>query len=484
MINTRSSGPLANIVREDVAPRHMSKAKRASKNQSGIWALVEIIKEAPLWRKFLVLSLMLVPYDAMRVMPSNYRPLSVVPLMILLIVLVQDGGARRCVRFGRAHAALLLFAAIYLITSMVRIFTGEIQVAEMLSEGIVLCIGIVAFVSLAWSFRLRVRQTGIRQTAAETIKILGYAYVIPLIVGLLEALSLYGVLPIEVNQALIAVFGGNQTNRLCLTSFEASWASVHLLIAFAVYLYLSRNNVRWMACCIVALLLFVVAQSAQGVIVLCLSVLCAAAYAAITRRRIKVFILSVAAVAAVVCGVWVYAKVSYANGNTAYYISRIANFASVDKLISNDASVFVRLLFPLFGLLLFFKSPLIGYGAGGFERLIPGHLRENYAWARRLEEIRRYMDGELTPSATCLYTKVLTETGILGGIPFFYFLASELRNAFGLIRQLENDVPVVLLYSIVLFNMLQFASYAYVPLWLLLSLAEASTEDPNTEKAA
>lgn len=427
---------------------------------------------------FFALGIFLLPYDAFPVMPSTYRPISIVPFFIALLFTLSAEGKSGIKLFGRRQFLVLGFFALTMCIGFFRALMGNIEFDGLFDTVITLGIGLFVYFCLSSFLKWKSSSESFETTIGWLFHLLSIAYIVPLLVGCLEALSLVGILPASVNATLIHFFGGNQAGRLTLTSFEASWASIHLAIAAFSNLFLYRKGraAFHLVCFCTATVLFLFTNSMQGILVLGSSLLVYIFWYGKKRKRLAIVLkwLIVVAVGAVLLmsALRIYFNLS---GSEAYYATRIINFTNINNLIHSDGSSFIRIVFPIIGMQMFLSSPVFGVGAGAFAQHLPVYISEFYPWSVRFDEIAWYINGSMTPSAVCLYTRALGELGIVGSVPFSAFLYSSLKCVNSLLLNGGAfALEAVFLVFFLVCSQLQFASFAFLPFWLALSLLDSA----------
>lgn len=435
---------------------------------------------------FFATGILLLPYDAFPIMPSTYRPISLVPFFISLLFIISDDGIRQIKLIGRRQLLILGFFALTFCGNAFRVLAGNIQPENYIDTIVTLVIGLLAYFCFTSYLRWRATQESFATTLDRLLHLLSVAYILPLFVGCLEAASLNGLLPSSVNVALISFFGGNQSYRLTLTSFEASWASIHLIIAALCNLFLYRKDKSafHFVCFCVATVLFFLTNSMQGVMVLgCATAAFILWYGYKKKRLLVIFRWMLIVVGVFVTFLFVLRLYFESSGAETYFATRLVNFTDLTRLIHIDGSSFVRLIFPLIGLQMFMMHPVFGTGAGTFAQQLPKYISEYYPWSVQFEEISRYLNGTLTPSAVCLYTRALGELGLLGSALFFAFVCSSFRCIGNVAsRGGLQGLHVVYLIFVLICTPLQFASYAYLPFWLALALLDFAGYKEITNK--
>lgn len=433
----------------------------------------KISKRTYLSDSFFKLGLLLLPYDALPVMPSTYRPIAVFPFLLAIIFYGIE--KRKYSLFTFRHNLLIIFVILTIFINLLRHLAGNLSFEGYLDTILTIAIGMISY--FAFSIFLRQKKP-IDKMINWLFGILSIAYVVPVIVGSFEMLSLMGILPSEVNYILVSIFGGNQYNRLTVTSFEASWASIHLLISLIsnLYLYKLYKKLHNLILIILSFILFLYTNSMQGILILCIASIIYIIMLSIKKNNSYLLIKWVLVILVLffmfIAGLrWIFTYFDI----DSYYATRILNFVDINHLIKNDASSFVRIMFPLICLQMFIDNPLFGIGAGGFAEYLPSYIYNSYPWALKFPEIMSYVNGSMIPSATCLYTRVFAELGIIGSLFFILFVLASCRN----INKLYNikiwQGSITIYFVIILLCVqFQFASYAYLPFWLALALLDCT----------
>lgn len=398
--------------------------------------------------KFLfILSIFLIPYDAFKVLPSLYRPISIFPIILIFILCIPAIFKSKFSRY------IILFFCFYIISVFLGCFFSYINnsfylffdyfITITLALVVILSLYIVLSNSHFYDFK-----------KWFAIKV-SNAYKIPILISLLDALSLYGVLPIEISRYIHLIFGGAQDLRICGFTYEASWLSMHLLFAFFSYAYLIKNNIKKLSNKLYLLLdfvIFVLLFSMQGYIIALIVIFIGWLLSlnnGITLRKCIVPII--------VIGVSVLFIVFTSNINSdLYFISRLKNL-SLNHLLHNDASAYVRILNPTIGFLMGLEHPF-GVGGGNYALFYGEYVTRYYPWGLSFyngdNEIVWFIE-RMNGNAKCLYSKLFSETGI---ISILYFLFLFKANCY------REDKFFGLWDICVLVMVLQFDSVFYLPL--------------------
>lgn len=422
----------------------------------------------------LILGIMLIPYDAFRLMPSEYRPIAIFPLLVSLIFVF---GRREVALMSKSRVLLLLFAIVATFSTFLLTSQTNYGVDRVPSFVLTLSIGVLLFFAFSILFVLMLRKLGVNGFLDWLFTWLSRAYILPIAIGAIEALSLLGVFPSSISASLSHFFGSNQEGRLTLTTYEASWAAFHLLIAgFSFYYrYKSTSNVFHGACFLTSLGLFLFSQSMQGFIVATVAAIIFVIWLSYKQNNLLTLIKWVSLTVLCIFLLVIILKIIYTNqGQDTYYTRRLLGFEGVESLIKSDGSSFVRIMFPVMGMQMFFDHLLTGIGGGMFASYLPEYIFAYYPWAVSFGEIAQDLAGELVPSAVCLYSKIFAEQGIIGVSLFGAYFAC-VCHGFDSLGDVGNwKVRIAAFFLITLICMpFQFASYAFLPLWLALGVLDA-----------
>ncbi len=432
------------------------------------------ISRRPIAELALLLGIMLIPYDALRLMPSEYRPVSV---YLLIVALFFALGSREVSLISKGRLLLFLFVTVAIITTSLIALQTKYDTARVPSFILTLLIGALLFAAFSMLFEFEMKDRGIGSFSDWCFTWLSRAYVLPVIVGVLEALSLQGLIPLTISTNLSRLFGSLQEGRLTLTTYEASWASFHLLIASIAYFYRFRMTRSLFSgtFLVIAVALFLYTQSMQGIMVVTIAAFVYVIWISYKRGNLLTLIKWVALILLAVLALFLLLKIIYSSQERdTYYSRRLLGFEGLGSLIKNDGSSFVRIMFPVMGLQMFIDHPFVGIGGGMFASHMPSYVLSYYPWAVSFGEIAEELAGKLVPSAVCLYTRVFAEQGIVGAVLFFGFLLHTFRGFAALSNVADWRCRTTAFFLILLICMpFQFASYAFLPLWLSLGFLEA-----------
>lgn len=426
-----------------------------------------------LYEALFIIGLLLLPYDALHVLPSTYRPIAIVPLALSLLLCAVDNGFRS---IRKNQMLLLLFFGYVVVSSAAITLAIKGDSSSFLDVVISLGMGVVLFFSFSSVLRVKYDTLDLKGMLDWLFIWLSRAYTVPILVGLLEALSLIGLLPSFVNSGLVSFFGGNQSSRLTLTSYEASWASYHLLLAAISYCYVYqlRRGAFSAIAFVLSSLLFLYTQSMQGFLILAVAAVLYVVWYSKQKGNLLTLLKWVLTIAAVALVVFLVLTFIYSSQDaSSYYARRLLGFVDVEHLVRTDGSSFVRLVFPVIGMQMFIDNPLFGVGGGSFASALPQYILDYYPWSLTFGEIQKDIAGILVPSAVSVYTRVFAEGGFLGALFFYGFLSSVLKGL-GALGKGEGRLFIAAFAAIAMIcTVLQFASYAFAPFWLAMGLLDS-----------
>lgn len=418
------------------------------------------------------LAIILLPYDAIHyLIPSNYAPISIYPFFFLLIfMLIKRKWCISLSKSGRILMTLFVYVAfLSVFTNFAYVKSLSIYVEFILT----FMIGIIVFFSA--DMFLREKFADDRGGMYKYIvQLAGKAYYFPLIVGMVEYIALRGIFPSSIIRVLHAVFGGWQAGRLCMTTFEASWASMHMLIAMVAYFSLlklktGRKAIN-MLCLVMSAVFFLLSASAQGIVTLVVAGLLYLFLSAYRDKRVLKFLVRLVAVMAVtIVAFLLFYRILLLMPDT-YMARRILGFTTLRNAFESDSSVFIRVGFLLIHLLIFKDHVLFGIGGGDFKSIVVDYIKQYYPYAMSLPEISGIIrNGSNT--TTSIYLSALSEFGIVGAVLFFYFIVRCLKHLGSRKHEKNNAILICLFVAVLLALPVQFGSWAYVPFWLCLALA-------------
>lgn len=409
---------------------------------------------------FLVLfliSMSLLTYDKLPFLRySSYSPSSIFTFAICFIIVLITG-----LRIYKYDKFLILFIFISIVHSMLSgIYYKDIN--SSFKHIITLFVGMTVYFSTRHAFSNK-------KYKYLYEKILIASLIVPIILGFLQLLNQIG-LNIEIVNKVTSLFSFYvYPKRIQMASSEPSWASIHLLTVSSIFLFnstTSRKQKIMLSLCLV-LFLFIFSSYGYGVLIFSLIL-----FGLITKKsRIKVilfmFIFGLIVFKIVPLIIDIFNVQGYFNNrfDIKYLFSK--------DFLSEDASGFIRIIFPIIGLMEFIHFPF-GYGGGFYYVHFNDYLIQHFSFGLNFAEVQQnYLQPQISATARNLFSKILSEEGIIQFIIFIFFLK-------GIFKQCKTNYGKYVLCLALAF-MLNFDSYAYVNFWFLLGVISSGYFD-NKEK--
>ena len=332
-------------------------------------------------------------------------------------------------------------------------------------------LGICAFVA-CYMFFSKLKQNFLTTNGflKEVANIFGGAYALAVIMSFVDFFVLFTPIPMTIKLVKDSVIGGWQTFRITGSSAESSWMATHLLLVMPMYWFLVKNGVKrkWNAFLFfIAVISFLGCLSLKGYLILAFASIAYLFVMAVKRKRIVQLLIGIIVIGIVAFFTWIVLQKIFADMD-AYYAQRIFRLMEIQSFrdfLFVDGSVFIRMGFPIIGLQIFADYPLLGTGAGSFAYMVRDYLLNFYPEALKYEEVWYYFKTG-TNANTAIYSKLFCEFGLLGAILFLRFYLGSIKCFFKL-----NNKVFVFYGSILTVLLFQQGSYAYVPMWVGLAVA-------------
>lgn len=424
------------------------------------------IPKAVLFRAALLLGYVLLPFMSLPLLPSVYRPVSVLAFFL-------TGGAiffSRLVRKKMPLDELLLFsffaACLFQTAVLVALARGDYLWA--CRHLAVLALGIFSYLSLKIFFQW--------YGPDDALKLMGKVYAVILALGVLEVMCILGLLPWKMKIIVNTLLSGRVVERIQLVTSEASWGAKVLLFGIPVYAFLWRRfrSARYLAGLILAGGLFCFTLSLEGFVAAGIAVLFLVIfkYREILARPAAWLALILVPLILIVFFYGAY--LAFPKGGQ-YYLARVRaleslNFDRIEQLPETDGSVFIRVYYPLMGAWMFLDRPY-GVGLGGYSLYFKEFLdRTGIAYTRFPEVMGNLQTRTGDPKS--LYAKILSENGLYSGWILLLFFLFHLYY----LKQIKGDgiIPyknlLIALFAVNLAILFQFGSYAFLPMWFTFAL--------------
>jgi hypothetical protein len=425
-----------------------------------------ILLETAVVRTILWIGYLLLPFMSLPVLPSDYRPVSVLAFAVTGLLALGTRLRRR--KIPADEALLLAFLALSALQAAVLVGVLHHEYLRALRHVAVLALGILSYVSLKAFFRI--------YGPAYSLRLMSYVYFFILALGAVEVLCILRVLPWDLKVFLGTVLGGRTVGRVQLVTSEASWGAKVLLfgvpiLAYQAWRYRSRG---YLLAVIVSLALLVFTFSLDGLLAAVVAVIVFALFQYKTLlARPKIWLACGLVLAGLGTAFLLADRVLPKRGE--YYRARFrilktGNCEQIRQLPRKDASVFIRLYYPWIGVRMFLAKPY-GVGLGGYGLYFKGFLDSLGVNYSRFPEVMgdvRTRSGD--PKS--LYAKILAENGLFSGWVFVLYIILHgyyLKNAAA-----KEIIPyrnlVLALLAVNLGILFQFGSYAYLPMWFAFAL--------------
>jgi len=418
------------------------------------------------FRFLLLLGYVLIPFMSLPILPSDYRPVSVLMFLVtgflLLLTRLHDK------RMPVDEFVLFCFVILCWFQSLIMVGVLHGDYVKFLRHWTVLVLGAVSYTSLKAFFQL--------YGADYALRLMAKVYILILALGVLEVLAIVHVLPWSVKSYLTKFLSGRTVQRVQLVTSEASWGAKVLLFGIPIYVFLLMyyRRIGYLIGLLIALLLFCFTLSLDGFIVAAIAVVFLAAmkFRAIVRSpKWCVFVILIVGGLA---GIFYLSYRSFPKSSQ-YYMTRLQTLETLDaakirELPRKDGSVFIRVHYPLIGIWMFLDKPY-GIGLGGYSLFFKQFIDQigvDYTHFSEVVEDIRTQTGD--PKS--LYAKALSENGIYSGWMLILFFGLHLyylkRIASGGIIPYRN--LLIALFAVNLAILVQFGSYAFLPMWFTLAL--------------
>lgn len=369
-------------------------------------------------------TLLLMPYDAIRIMPTIYKPICLIPACLLFLILVPKILA--C-RLDKASILLIVFCIFSFVSTFINdMFNSFYNFMDyFFSVTLLFC----SFFSINYIFKNMKKKMSTDDYKFFFYKVIAVAYILPTIIGVIDVLAVYGFFPFYIKKTICLIFGGNQLDRVTGVSFESSWLMCHLIISFCVYLYMYKMTrlKKYFIFLMCNIFVFFAALSLQGFMFIIIGVIL---YLLFNIRKVSKNTFIIIFIFGIACLVTLL--IINQIDSDVYYIVRIKQFVSISQLFRTDLSTFVRTGYPLISIIMFIRNPILGIGGSNFGMHLGSYIDEFFPWALYFygdsnnEVFYTVMSNSGNPK--CFYTRVFCEFGFIAGVSIVLFLICIFRN--------------------------------------------------------
>lgn len=408
--------------------------------------------------RFVILAIWVLPYEFMFIpIPFTYRPASLLFLPVAFAIYFFE--SKTALKLNKPIKQMLMFILLSCsIGTVVLIFkTNSISCIKYYFPSI--SMGCLSMLTFAHFFSKHFHE---KNFSMKILTLVGKAYVPVLLLGTIETLSCYHILPYVFKSLINAPFGGWQSSRPCLTMREASFAATHMCFIFPIYFYLSENvKKRWKLCAIWSLVLLLATVSTKGFMMFLMMMFAHPIIRMLAKGNVKVLIKNVFFVAlALLILVPIVYQLLILNPD-AYYTKRILNFTDIVTLISTDNSAFTRIGLPIISIRMFLDNPIFGLGCGGFFTESIFYIQKYMPFALSLREVQEFFYQGYSFASAILF-QVMANFGIYGLLLFLL----PLKNIWNQQKKiLAENGGLTLFYSMLLILTIQNGNWGYMLFW-------------------
>lgn len=404
-----------------------------------------------------VLCIFCLPYDAMKILPTIYRPLSIFPLLLIFILLLPKLFKNK----DKTVVFLTLFYLISLLTLFIN-YINDISFSFFADFFVTITLGYLIYITMNTVFKYFSKVNDFKKIFC---KLISYAYVFPILIALFDFLSVNHILPTSISTLIHSIFGGGQELRVCGFTLEASWLTMHLIFCLPAMLYsLKVKSVSKFFYFIIGIdvLIIIFSFSMQAYLYIIIIAFCIWIYMLKCGMNIKIFFIPFLLVGFFALLFYFFRSID----SDIYFIKRFDNL-NITYLLRNDSSSFIRIMNPIISLRMWFDHIFLGVGGGNYAIYYAEYIEKYYSYALNIyngsNEIV-YTINNLSANSKCLYTRLFAEFGIFAILYYFFLYYSIKKN-----NKTKIDKMLVYWLFAVIVLMIQFDSLCYFPYLLFLA---------------
>lgn len=405
-----------------------------------------------------LLAIALLPIFKMSIVPVSYSPPSLIPAALLGFIFFLNSRGR----IERTDVATICFVLYVVLISFILLGVKNIGVERVLRGVLPVLVGMAGFLGFRYYFRYA--------SIERYFDVLRSVLKIVLVYGMFEVVALYLGIGGVFRDALALALSGNAGSRVQLFTSEASWASLYLVFAFPLL-----NRMSWIYRGM-WMVLFAATFSLYGFATLVIGLV---GYRLLMGRGVTKTIVQLVVIGAATLLVVYAVKLVVANlassGDLPYYLTRIikleeASTVELSLLESLDGSVFVRIMYPVYAILVSLSYPL-GMGAAlypyGFNDAMPW-LPLNHVAYGNFEIIGDISSISADPRN--LYVSIYVMGGLVG-LAYLIFMLNRVYRDLSLIKRFGSPTERLVVLQLLLMGAacLQFGSFAFILLWIPLA---------------
>jgi len=405
-----------------------------------------------------LLGVCLIPYDKLPFLDySTYSPSAIFPFLGAFFWLMITKH-----KIDKNDFWLILFCFISIIHSLLSGIVHQNLIVA-LKHIVTLIVGTSIFFTVRYVFTELLHKNESR--IFENILFL--SLIIPIFLGYVQLINQLGFANNFATQ-LTSLFAKNvYEGRIQMVSSEPSWATIHLLTLGVIVFVLKSRGKKFLYLFVFMLILFVSIFSLYGYGVIIMSFILFGLLATSIKNRFKIIVIIVSSLIIIFFFIpWVL-QIFDIYG---YYVSRFDyRYLFSSEFLREDGSAFVRIVFPLIGVMQFLDNPF-GTGGGFYYINFAQYLEKYFSYGLVFPEVvyNTFVNPE-NANPRNLYVKLLSEEGIVNTSIFLIFLVGVLKKC----RENYSKYAFCLAVSL----LVNFDSYAFVDFWFLLAVASSGYLD-------
>lgn len=428
-------------------------------------------------KKLMLLTLILLPFEAIpHIMPSIYRPISVYPLSIMGVVYLIKNIKNN--KINRIDLDFIVFGIYAIVSGIMLSYLKFNSLSAFMDFLLTFILGLFSFFGANYGFeKFRQAENSNEEYIYTVLSFLSKVYTFVLIIGVIELLCELGILPHAIIRGIYTFSGGRQYNRVCLLSAEASWASIHIILMFVIFYFkltIDKKNIYIINIAFVGII-FIYNMSGQGILIACTMVFVYLIIAFFVLHNKKIIKFGLIFTIVIILGYFLIQTV-LPYMSSSYYVNRLRDFTNINNMIHNDGSSFVRLVYPKIAVLIFFNNILFGIGAGNFCNMLGVYINKYYSWALiKYQEVYQHVLFNIEQTG-CLYTRLLSETGIVGTILFMKPVINILKKVKYVCDSYYINI-ILLVLTLTISSVIQMDSFVYEIFWVMLAFVNNLTKE-------
>jgi hypothetical protein len=411
---------------------------------------------------FSLLVVLFTPFDSIPFLPSVYRPLSIIPMIVIFPFVIFRKVSKS---FSLHEFYLILFIISSILISFTQVFVRFSNFAGFIDATITLLIGYGFYVVFDYLFSLfKINYNN--DYIGKVLRLFGYIFIIPIIFGLFELLVIFEIFDSTIKYNILQWIAGRSTSRIQLFTGEPAWAATQLTFLIPVYIYNYKKSLIFKFGTISSILLLIFTLSLNGFVIIGLTTI----LFIIRKKNFKGPLLFLFSIISFYFSIPIVIDfIQFIFPTPVYFVNRIiailqGEILNFNNFLFRDGSTFIRIGYPIIGFYIFLTNPIIGVGIGNYRFVFPSVISNYFPLGLIFQEVQNgILSLEANPKM--LLSRILSETGIIG----FFLLYKFIRPIYKKILLQKNNSILIFLFILLFSSTLQFDSFAYVFIWLFLA---------------